>query len=123
MEQGEKISTSQIFLGIALCIMTIIFVQQLLNVLFPEEGSIRVIAKLVADTALIGLGLGLKRKAVAYSILFAGIIRFLLIFFQLQGMNPILRVVAIFVTVIIIFIVGIVKFGRNISHQQVNSKE
>lgn len=113
--EGKQLSTGQVMLGILLFGLTILLAQQITNVLFPDEDSIRVIAKLVIDTALIVIGLGIHKKIVGSAILYAGIIRFILIFFQLQGMDAVLRVVVILITIIVIFTVGFIKFGKSLS--------
>lgn len=111
----KQLSTSQVMLGILLFGLTILLAQQITNILFPDEDSIRVIAKLVIDTALIVIGLGIHKRVVGSAILYAGIVRFILIFFQLQGMDPVLRVVVILITIVVIFTVGFMKFGKNLS--------
>ena len=118
MTKSKSLSISQIFLGLALFVMTIILAQQIINVIFPDENSTRIIAKMVIDTALIAIGLGLHHRVVAAAILYAGVVRFILIFFQLQGMDPVVRIIVIIITIIILFIVGFMKFGKNISSNQ-----
>ena len=118
MTQTKSLSTSAIFLGLALFVVTIIFAQQITNVIFPDENSIRVIAKMVIDTALIAIGLGIHHRVVGAAILYAGVVRFILIFFQLQGMDPSVRIIVIIITIIILFAVGYMKFGKNLTSQQ-----
>jgi hypothetical protein len=114
--EHKYIPTSQIFLGVLLFGLTILLAQQITNVLFPDEDSVRTIAKLVIDTALVAIGLGISKKVVGSAILYAGLVRFILIFFQLQGMDPALRVVVILITIVILFTVGFIKFGKNLSN-------
>ena len=112
-----KGNRDQIILGIALCVMTIVFFQQIMNIMFPESGTPRIVAKLVIDTALIALGLGLKHKVVGNAILYAGVLRFVFIFFQMQGMEPFLRIIVILFVVIALFVVGVIKFNKNHSKE------
>lgn len=118
MAQKKYLSTTQIFLGLALFVLTIVLAQQIINVIFPEENSVRVIAKMVIDTALIAVGLGIHHRVVGAAILYAGVIRYILIFFQLQGMDPTIRIVVIIITIIILFTVGFMKFGKNLSSER-----
>lgn len=117
MTQTKSLSTSAIFLGLALFVMTIILAQQITNVIFPDENSVRVIAKMVIDIALIAIGLGVHHRVVGAAILYAGVVRFILIFFQLQGMDPSVRIIVIIITIIILFTVGYMKFGKNLTSQ------
>jgi len=118
MTQTKSLSTSAIFLGLALFVMTIILAQQITNVIFPDENSVRVIAKMVIDTALIAIGLGVHHRVVGAAILYAGVVRSILIFFQLQGMDPSVRIIVIIITIIILFTVGYMKFGKNLTSQR-----
>lgn len=120
--EKKHFSTAQVMLGLLLFGITILLAQQITNILFPDEGSIRTIAKLVIDTALIAIGLGVTKKIVGTAILYAGFVRFILIFFQLQGMDPTLRVVVILITIAVIFTVGFIKFGKNLSNQPKEAK-
>lgn len=98
-------------------ILTIILAQQIINIFFVEENTTRVIAKLILDTMLIAVGLGISHKLVGEAILYAGLIRFVLIFFQLQGMDPVMRVVALIFTVLVLFVVGFIKFGKSLQNK------
>lgn len=118
----KQLSTSQIMLGLVLFGITILLAQQITNVLFPDQGTIRTIAKMVIDTALIAIGLGVHKRVVGTAILYAGFIRFILIFFQLKGMDPTLRVVVILITIIVIFTVGFIKFGKSLSNHPQEAK-
>lgn len=115
--------SSHLFLGFALFVLTIVFAQQIINLLFPAADSTRVIAKLIIDAALIAIGLGLRRKIVGSAILYAGIVRFVLIFLQLRGMDPTVRVIVIFITLIALLVVGYLKFGKSFSSKNKLPKE
>lgn len=118
MVQKDSRSGSATWLGIAIFILTIVLAQELTNTIFPIETPTRVIAKLVLDTALIAIGLGMHHRVVGNAILYAGIIRFIFIFFQLKGMDPTIRVVVLIITILILFVVGFLKFGRNLASKE-----
>jgi hypothetical protein len=101
-----------------LALLTLVLAQQIVDLLFPDETSVRIIGKMVLDTALIATGLGLRHKIVANAILFAGIARFIFVFFQLKGMDPTIRVIVIIIILIVLFAAGFVKFGKSFVQTQ-----
>ena len=107
-------------LPIVFFILTIILVQQIINIVFPIEDSTRIIAKIIIDTALIIIGLALKHKIIAEAILYAGVIRFALVFFQLSGFDPSVRVIVLVIAVAVLLTVGFVKFGKSLSSDPQN---
>lgn len=122
MTKEKPLNAAHVFLGIALFVMTIIFAQQIINVMFSDENSIRVIAKLIIDTSLIVIGLGVHHRIVGNVILYAGIVRFFFVFFQLSGMDPTLRVVVIIMVLLVLFVVGFIKFGKNLTSHPKEAK-
>jgi hypothetical protein len=112
--QENNLANLIVSLKLALFILTIVLAQQIINCFFPDEDSPRVIAKMVIDTSLVVIGLGVHHPIVGQAILYAGIARFLLIFFQLQGMDPALRLGVIVVILVALFAVGYMKFGKKL---------
>ena len=117
MTQNKEKSFLEAVTPYIFLVLTIILAQQITNIFFVEENTTRVVAKLIIDTMLIVVGLGITHKVVGEAILYAGLIRFVFIFFQLQGMDPVMRVVALAAAVIALLVVGFVKFGKSLQNK------
>ena len=122
MEEEKKEKSGMYYVVVALFFfVTIILAQQILDMFFREENTARVAAKIIIDAFIVAFGLGFKHKIISNIILYAGLVRFILVLFQLQGMDPLLRVIVLSVTVVVILAVGVIKFGKNPS-AQINQK-
>jgi len=101
------------WLMFGLLVLTIAVAEEVVDLFFLQNGPTKVIAKLVIDTALVSSGLLIHHKVVGKALLYAGLVRFVIIFFQMQGMDPTLRFFAILVIVIGLLYVGAKKFGKD----------
>lgn len=101
---------------IVLCLFTILVAEEVINLFFPEvSGGLtsRVLGKLVLDTALVTSGFAIKKHIVGKALLFAGLARYVLIFFHLQGVEPVARTATLLVVTIVILAAGIITFGKS----------
>lgn len=107
---------------IALIVLTIILAQQIIDTLFPMQGIAYTLGKITVDLALVVLGLTIKKKTIGSALLFAGVIRFVLVFTQLSGMDAKVRALAIVAVVVVLFVVGYIKFGNKLGDQAQRSE-
>jgi uncharacterized membrane protein len=120
-------------IGFALYVMTILFAEQIVNLLFPtgsdsfnfdsENGSdyFNVLARLFIDTGIIAAGLYIPQKYVANVILLAGVTRFIIVFFKtISGgeMDPTLRLISFVIVFIVLLFVGVKKFGKSLQENK-----
>jgi hypothetical protein len=114
-----KINDPMVLVVIGLFALTQMFSEQLRTLLFPGKTTGYVLGGLVIDIALIVIALILSRwKTISITLLVAGLLRFVLIFFQLQGIDPVLRAFIIFLAFVGLMVVGLIKFGHSLAKEE-----